>query len=461
MAEVIGQIGPQGIVDQDSPQQAEDTSPEDDIEVGENTTEQKNEQQEQGEVDEFTQARIRKEIRDLGETATDMRGYLPVLRHNLDPEMTDWAIQLVQKDMAEKFADSAPSVEKLKEVTDLLRHLESTISEQDSARLAEMAKDPNYKGAIEKKDRIIDALVTPVLLGHVSGKDVASLIKKIGFTDGAEQKQAQTTHGYEGVMYYDEATGSILINPEKLVDSYRTKKESKPLRINFEHLASHELSHGVVRKLALDRGRTEPSRALLRMANQIIEGADSIADSQSQHINTVLRTLANVDEDFKTAGANMTLEQFRAQRKVNAANEIITDYMALYLQSDGSMKDFTRVCLEMTREKNLNQYIANGGSKEQLIKTYEVFYKSISSVINRGKGLSLEEEGDDEEDEPTEVLEEDELGSGESFQNTSEGFAEGDKNEMQGQTKSGIMALVGAFAEEVETVTKPVSSAAA
>ena len=442
------------------------------------------------------------EIQEQIESADDMRIVLSIIRQNLTDESF---LPLVAKAMTEKYGNGAPSLETLKEVSGLMQCLESSISESDLQKLAEMEKDPKFEGAMDKKNLIIDGLCLPVLKGHLTAEDVASVVGRIALMDSQPtQGEIRASSGYEGVMYYDQENNAVLINPAVLAKKYQDKK-GKFAELDIEHMAVHELSHGVAGKTVLanesweklDQELSSPnpefSSGMIKQVRAIIESAEEMKGSQSIHIRNVLEAIKNIDRDYAKLSPEQkqhsgTAEEFHNRRLAQAAVEIITEYTALYLESDGSFKDFARNCLIKTGKKGLEQFLASSlnisaGSEEEkpalvqkklksimaglssgseTISTileqnpslkryfycYKVFYDNISPAVQEGKG-SLSEEGDDEFD----------FEDYDGYYDSAGGFEQQEKGGRADKTSNGVMALIGAFADEVE-VTKPITGSA-
>jgi len=234
----------------------------------------------------------------------------------------------------------------------------------------------------------------------------------------------------------------------------------------------------------------------MEQADKIIERAekidDSFPDSQSQHIRTNLNNVKNAKSDFETYFANekefqaLTEEQrqqikptkeqeFINGRKIRAKVEILADYTALYLQSDGSIEDFVMTCLKKTDQEALKSYLGENFDKVKLsnlnrisrretklakmnelgekfptlINTYLAFYNEIKRTLTSSKGKFAET---NEEDEDLDLLGE-YYGGG--FMDGPAGFSSEGQSEYGGggdSLWSEIGALVKAMAEEVPNV---------
>lgn len=482
-----------------SPTNPDAVQPPKTAETAETVIQEPLEEQSSDQDEETLSEEAEKEIQAQIESADDIRIVLGVIRQNLADESF---LPLLAKAMIEKYGDSAPSLETLSETARLMQHLESSISESDLQKLTDMEKDPNFEGALDKKNLIIDGFCLPVLKGHLTAEDVTSIIGRIALNNSQPiQGEIRASSGYEGVMFYNQENNTVFINPANFAKKYRDEK-GRFLTLDLEHMAAHELSHGVASRTVLSdetwqnleqelsSPNPEFSSEMIKQTKAIIESAEEIKDSQSMHIRNVLETIKNIDKDYAKLSSEQkqrfgTAEQYKNRRLTQAAIEIIAEYTALYLESDGSFKDFARNCLCQTWKKETEQYIAsslnisadtedekialvqkkiqsiltslsdgsatisiileqNPGLK-RLFNCYKVFYDNIDPAIQEGKG-SLSEEEDDEFD----------FEEYDGYYDSAGGFEQQEKGGQPSKTDSGAMTLLDAFANEVE-VTKPIT----
>jgi len=152
--------------------------------------------------------------------------------------------------------------------------------------------------------------------------------------------------GYVPVAEFDPSTGKITILDRALVDKYQDK-EGREVKLDFEHMVNHEMSHAFAERYLVKNEK------LNNLCSRIID-EPALFDLQPQHVQNAIKALENIDEKFpevKKIFPNVTIEEYTAFRKNRAAAEIITDYTAMFMKSDGSIEGFVEKCLNLVDKK--------------------------------------------------------------------------------------------------------------
>lgn len=310
--------------------------------------------------------------------------------------------ELFEKALEEK-GESSSEVEQMQE---LIKELPEIFKNFDQKIATLVGKDGFSKEKLaEKSEEIKNSLVESVANGHLKAEDVLSMVSEVEIypthsDDPGEQEKIDATlsrFGYESTMFVDTIAGKIYIFDNALKDKYVTQ-DGKEIKIDFRHTINHELSHILDKKADILQNKT-----LLDACDQLA-GMEDFADTQSMHIRNTLKT------------EGLTQNQIRA--------EIIADYTALYLKSDGSFLDFASECLKMTDAKAMEEQLGlnqqevrailenkndqfienvkrNNPKFNSVLKIYETFYQEISKGVkeNKGKIQPLEEGEEEEENE--------------------------------------------------------------
>ena len=406
---------------------------------------------------------------------------------NEDPEFTA-TLADVQGFLANEENASPEDKAELKLLEKILELREKLpkVLEQFNTKVAELAGPAEYTKLKEKKEEVIKALADPVVNGHIEANELVSMIEGGVLLASREEMDKLCGAGYEGAMCCDFRNQRIYISTEAMKDSYTTR-EGKLLKggIDLRHSINHEISHQITARLL------SKNAALAEQAEAIIKGAkNQDRDLQPTHVRNVLDSLGQVESNFEklwtekhkddTEPANAELkadekEAYVTLAKKQAADEIITDYTALYMQSDGSFAGFFEKCFSQIGNEGkgkfgiklraVNEFYArlsqaDGADKEKILnemkvslpaftelsKTYSAFYGEIQKALTERGGKLLLEEGDEEDDF-------------ESFYPSgvaAEPAAACRKNEPQkgdGDIKTAFYGFMKAFSEEVD-VTK-------
>jgi hypothetical protein len=233
----------------------------------------------------------------------------------------------------------------------------------------------------------------------------------------------------------------------------------------------------------------------MKQAEAIIANASALRALQPIHIRQILKTEDELSANFEVfskdkpeyadpATKTAAKEKYIADTKRTIATEIVTDYTALYLQSDGSFEGFFDKCYsQMSNEgkksfgltlRAMNQFYArlsNATTENkarvlaelqessppfaELAKNYGVFYKEIQkSLVERNNSLLEKEEleGDDLDDMMSEIFLE-KPGPEQVPEPAAGGPDRSDQKTSKQETKFSIFAFIKAFAEEVKLET--------
>lgn len=269
-------------------------------------------------------------------------------------------LELFRKIMEER-GEGAP--DNIDETRELVEHLGELFADFDK-KVEELAVNKTeYSGIKGKQIEIKKSICLAVINGHFSAKDISSMItgvtienvppddlppeEEAKLTD--QQRQLRTTikaMGYVPVAEFNPDTGKITILDRALVDKYQDK-EGREVKLDFEHMVNHEMSHAFTERYLVKNEK------LNNLCNRIID-EPALFDLQPQHVQNAVKALENIDEKFpevKRIFPNVTIEEYTAFRKNRAAAEIITDYTAMFMKSDGSIEGFVEKCLNLVDKK--------------------------------------------------------------------------------------------------------------
>lgn len=400
------------------------------------------------------------------------------------------------KDVLEK--QLGQDTESMDQTAELLTKLPELFKQVDD-KIKELAEDKvNYSKIHEKRVDMIKAICEPILDGHITDSDAASLVNGIEIVnkdDPTKQKLFEDVgikSGYEGVAFYSNEDHKIYIFDKTLGDKYPGFKDG----LDVKHLMTHEMSHGIV------ESAVKYNKTLVEEAKKIVKNAKALvsifADSQSQHIRNSLNSVVSAETDFakyfadelskKPAYSTLSDEQknqyeeaekvkFVKDREIQVAAEILTEYTAMYLESDGSIEDFVLTCLKKSDPESIKSYlgekfslqrinainkITDINTKKTLLKdlgegfselsaTYKVFYDEIKSVMASSKGNFAElTSGKNNEEDPFGEF------SGYGYMDGSGGFGKQEANNGKAGGGEGLWsefgALIKAIGDEVPNV---------
>ncbi|OQA04538.1 MAG: hypothetical protein BWY68_00242 [bacterium ADurb.Bin400] len=287
-------------------------------------------------------------------------------------------IQLFDAALKEKYKDRAKSPESWEETKRLLQEMKPVFAGLDQQITALTSKE-GFSKVKEKQKEIIHALCEMTLNGHLTADDVSSSVSKVVIRPtGNVASSTRRSQGYDSLMTYNPSTRVITISESALADVYM-KVDSDTGRktifnLNLRHMINHELSHGLVEfglvsdedmKVlgAFARGEKSEikgSPAILQI-RKIIDSAKAMEGFQTQQAIRALRTLDSIDADYERLDEETkrqhSKEEFRRRREIDVANEILTDYTAAFLRSDGTQQSFFRRCVELTDPDLLADYL--------------------------------------------------------------------------------------------------------
>ena len=322
----------------------------------------------------------------------------------LDPEL----FQLFKNALKEKSPDDAQIDQNLDQVALLLKEL-PTIFESFDKKIEELGKDETkYKKIKEKRNEILRGFCESVVNGHLTAEDVCTLVKDINVysRDNPPEEEREgikrmlAASGYDVVLCFDPKTKQMTIFEETLTDG----KENE--RLDFKHMVNHEMSHSIV------EARMIMNETLTDQAVEIIKGVGELKNSLSEHTRTALRALDNIDRDFdkffaikirknpdyeslpdpkKEEYKTAEKARFERDRKNILVHEILSEYTAIYLESDGSLDGFVSECIKKNGIKDPKLVEQAFGIKvEELKAINKADPDKRSALIDRAKKDSPE-----------------------------------------------------------------------
>lgn len=358
-----------------------------------------------------------------------------------------------------------------------LRETLPKVLEQFNAEVAKLA-GLEFSQLKDRKEMVIKALADPVVNGHIKTDELMSAIGGgVQLMSREEIMKQPGLTNYEAAMAINLETKTILISEESMKDDYTPLEGDKiPGGIDLRHSINHEISHKIVDRLL------EKNPVLTKQAETIIENASGLKkEYQTIHIRNVLDSLSDLDSSFEKdwdknhkddkepvsdeikAAAK---QKFIIDEKKKAATEIITDYTALYMQSDGSLAGFFEKCYDQIsdqgknsfnlRIKTINEfYKATGEEKEQklaemkaadpelaeLANIYLTFHSEIKKAL-ANRGNLLRQEGEEDEEFAG-------LYSGGYIPESAGACAQNQGQKGDGDLKAAAFGFFAAFAEEV------------
>ena len=213
-------------------------------------------------------------------------------------------------------------------------------------------------------------LIEPLLRGHLSAETLIGMAHTITvaprekISAGSKQR-----FGYAAEMHCD-TNGGITISKEILDPSFRLPNGSK---MNLRHMITHESAHTAVENLLQARPENEAEQKqhdeMLAFAQEVLKLAEMAKEQripQPQHVEKALETVSNLQEDFQNANPPLTVsfEQFQKKQLAVATREILTDYSAIYLQSDGSRESFMVEMMNKVKTPSILEYFKSNSGQE-------------------------------------------------------------------------------------------------
>src|SRR3989339_102662 len=275
-----------------------------------------------------------------------------------DAELSDM-VEEGRKDIENRYGEDALTPDRVKGLLEILGAIPGMLDEKSSAALS---KNP------EVRKEITHGLCEPFLRGHLEPGEILYLVQKIEVKPISETtSESKSITGYEGVFHYK--NGTVIISEESLNGSSGTRPD-------FRHLFNHEMAHGVTETTIFNQVSSEQfnneinsteapafSSKMIAETRRILDSASTLENAQPQHISTVLKSLKTIDTDYEALSADAkakegfkTLDEYRNFRRYMAAKEIITDYFAVFQQSDGTLNDFVRFVISKCYQPAFAQF---------------------------------------------------------------------------------------------------------
>lgn len=254
----------------------------------------------------------------------------------------------------------------------------------------EIDKLSNLEGfakAGEKKKEIIASLSLPILNGHLTAEDTLNLVEDITLFEDSDSGSLTGQIGYSPTLAYRE--GRIFINKRALRDTF---DENNPqFELNLTHSIAHELSHGATEQIYFGTDHSL-GKDVITLASKLITNPE-LNSLLPTHIFNVLNKLKESKKDYLALSdeTKRTLEksgisdlnQYETFRQKLAIKEIVTDFLAIYLQSDGTLEDFMMQGIKVTAGK---ADIKKSPHLSKLTEVYGLFHKSFSKDLPEFKG---------------------------------------------------------------------------
>ena len=225
---------------------------------------------------------------------------------------------------------------------------------------------PEENFPVDRREKITCDLAEIVASNHLSPEGLMMLVNQV--RSRASSGEISEVAGYQATAEYrpgsDDKRGITV--GDKL---FETDEQGK-LKLDVNHTIKHEVSHGLVKhggvfvaeKQAVSahiRGEEQELAGAVAQVAAILESAKTengrLVGLQSELVQNVFTTLTQLEKNgendplfLKAKGKypEMTIEAYMNIRRMQAAEEILTDKVGVYLGSEGSFSDFIRVSLE-------------------------------------------------------------------------------------------------------------------
>jgi hypothetical protein len=263
--------------------------------------------------------------------------------------------------LKEIYGETAISMEKVRGLYEILNAIPDMLNEGSATALD---KHPNAR------KEITYALCEPLLRGHLESHEILFLVQRIEVKPKAEiTASPKGISGYDSVFHYDD--GIVTISQESLDGSLGVAPD-------FRHLFNHEVAHGVSDATFFKGVSSEQfnheinatevpafSSKMTAEVRRILDSAESLAGSLPQHTSTVLKSLRpeNIKKDYESLSEDSKKRlgldseaKYLVYRRYMAAKEIITDFFAVYQQSDGTLDDFIRVAVGKCYQSEFSRF---------------------------------------------------------------------------------------------------------
>ncbi|MFA5926721.1 MAG: hypothetical protein WCT32_05565 [Patescibacteria group bacterium] len=275
--------------------------------------------------------------------------------------------QRLIEDLRTRFAGQEIGADTWEEVEEFVAE-NTELFDTLEAKIQELSRKPEYSRIEVKKKTIEICLLQSVVNGHLTKEDLKTVLEGgVRILSNEEISQlAKTEQSYEGIMYYDLGNRALIISESALVDEYRMKNaetgQERIIEIDIEHSINHEIAHGIVERGLLTSGEKRARKelregkegveippGLLSLAMSVIAAAGEVKEYMVYHSRNVLNGLEKLGD---------IPAKDRQNAQVNAAIEIITDYTAIFMQSDGKEENFVAKCLAKTDTDLLVNHLA-------------------------------------------------------------------------------------------------------
>jgi len=342
--------------------------------------------------------------------------------HNI---VLGWLVQegIVDQDMFDNFKKQLvegcnDNPENIDQVYEPSKKLPQLFAEFDRTVDQLSQNKAEYKKVREKQKEIKKSICLSVINGHLAASDIEAMISGIKIVPKPDNMG-------DVVAEWNLESGEIVIFDSALKDTYKGP-DGKKINLNFNHLINHETAHAFTERYLVKNER------LLSLCDRLNEN-QAILDLQPQHAKKELSKLKNIDADWEMFKQNnhlgLTKEQFIIARKTSIAREVITDYTACYMKSDGTLNGFLEKCIAVTdpdaaqsalgvTKQSIEQYLNEKdavGKQEKLevlmengnlrffVDTLKIFHQEIERMFKENKGQVIahnefigESEGDEE-----------------------------------------------------------------
>jgi hypothetical protein len=297
-----------------------------------------------------------------------------------DQDAKDKLGEALYREIVARAESMGKKKEAMEQVAELLKNTDKIFPAETRQAFAELEQTKEddaqaWSRIMERKREINASLCEPLIQGHLNAADVLALIPNGIKIDkaGTTAMEASQAQGYEGKIHYDFDKGSIIIPAETLKDQPAGVPAGE--RFNWKQLMNHEISHPLVDRVLIDQKDSElieemksaeaaeSKNPLIAEARKILDAAEKIADSQPQHIRNVLKAYLENKARIES-GQDEDKDAQLAKLRLSYAIEIITDYTAIFLRSDGTPASFFQKCLDTADKSALAGYLAKAIGQE-------------------------------------------------------------------------------------------------
>lgn len=241
------------------------------------------------------------------------------------------------------------------------------------------------------KALIVEETFTLMLKGHTGADALRTIVNHLTaeeFTKPANAPQDLETFG---VAIHDAAGFSIKIDPNfasKIRGPEDTSPEAQENRELFRYLLRHEVSHGMIAKLKSNFYANVEFKALVDSPNTDVNGLGN-------HEQTVFRRAISDDpqdraragrfESFATAQHIQQLQQSNTREtKLYLLEEMLTERLNLFLESDGTPADFILKRLEHSEMFRRMKETRAPGTVDGSTPEAQHFQK-LETILRQGK----------------------------------------------------------------------------